>query len=276
MPDTLISDTNTDPTHHLRAIVARLRNPDGGCPWDLEQTFATIAPHTIEEAYEVADAIERGDRAALADELGDLLLQVVFHSQIATEEGSFDFDDVARVVCDKMIRRHPHIFGDAVVDSSAGHLAVWEGLKAAERQAKGETSVLDGVANTLPAISRALKLQNRAARVGFDWADVRDIFAKVEEELAEVKAELVASSPVQSRVEDEIGDLLFVAVNLARKAGVDPETALKRTNQKFERRFRRIEALLHAKGQTPAESTLEVMESLWQQAKREEKEVVAS
>ena len=175
-----------------------------------------------------------------------------------------------------MIRRHPHMCGDAVVDSSAGHLAVWEGLKAAERQAKGETSVLDGVANTLPAISRALKLQNRAARVGFDWADVRDIFAKVEEELAEVKAELVASSPVQSRVEDEIGDLLFVAVNLARKAGVDPETALKRTNQKFERRFRRIEALLHAKGQTPAESTLEVMESLWQQAKREEKEVVAS
>lgn len=268
------SPSPSDPSSRLRAIIARLRNPDGGCPWDLEQTFESIAPHTLEEAYEVVDAIERGDRAALGDELGDLLLQVVFHSQIAEEEGSFTFDDVAEGVCAKMIRRHPHIFGDAVIDGAAGHTAVWESLKAAERAAKGETSVLDGVALALPAASRALKLQNRAARVGFDWPNAQEVLAKIDEELAEVRAEIEVPVPIHDRVEDEIGDLMFVAVNLARKTGVDPEKALKRANQKFERRFRRIETLLAAEGRTPGQSTLDEMENLWQQAKREEREGV--
>ena len=239
-------------------------------PW--EQSFDTIRKYTLEEAYEVLDAIERDDRRALAEELGDLLLQVVFHSQIAAEEGSFDFDAVATGVADKMIRRHPHIFAAAKVDMSEGHRAVWEGFKAAERAAKGETSVLDGVAMALPSMARALKLQNRAARVGFDWPNLSEVLAKVDEELAEVRGELAAPIPDPSRVNDEIGDLLFVAVNLARKTGVDPEQALRHANQKFERRFRRVESLLAADGTAPAQSTLAVMESHWQQAKREERE----
>ena len=259
----------------LLDVMARLRNPDGGCPWDLEQTYRSIAPHTIEEAYEVADAIEKDDKVALREELGDLLFQVVYYSQMAREEGLFDFDEVAGVITDKMIRRHPHVFGPEEVKSSDQQTSRWEDHKAAERAAKAAEegrapSALEGVIAGLPALTRALKLQNRAARVGFDWTDARDILDKIEEEVQELRAEMDAGS-AQERVADELGDLLFALVNLARRLKVEPETALRGTNAKFERRFHRIEALLSEQGRKPQDATLDEMEALWQQAKREER-----
>lgn len=264
----------TAPMDRLLAIMERLRDPDSGCPWDIEQTFATIAPHTIEEAYEVADAIENGDRMALKDELGDLLLQVVFHSQMACEEKAFSFDDVADAISEKLLRRHPHVFGDETIASADEQTLAWEDLKARERaeKADGKTlhSALDGLTGGLPSMTRALKLQNRAARVGFDWTDAKDIIGKVEEELEEVRQEFIVEAPDHGRLTDEIGDLLFTVVNLARKAGVDPETALRHTNRKFERRFRRVETLLHEQGQAIETATLDTMEAQWGRAKKEE------
>ncbi|MET0377219.1 MAG: nucleoside triphosphate pyrophosphohydrolase [Rhizorhabdus sp.] len=237
----------------LVAIMARLRDPARGCDWDVAQTWATIAPYTIEEAYEVADAIARDDAADLKDELGDLLLQVVFHSRIAEEAGAFTLADVVASISDKMERRHPHIFGDAV--QSPG----WEELKAAERSGKSDASALAGVAAGLPALMRAVKLQKRAARVGFDWPNAEGSRAKLHEEIEEVTA---ASGDA---IEDEIGDLLFSAVNWARHLGVDPETALRRGNAKFERRFRAMEAIA---GETFPALSLDEKEALWQQVKR--------
>lgn len=259
------------PLARLIAVMARLRDPDGGCPWDLDQTFETIAPYTIEEAYEVAEAITSGDRAALKDELGDLLLQVVYHARMAEEEASFDFDEVASAITDKMIRRHPHVFGDATVADAAAQTGAWENQKAEERNrkaaAEGRTaSVLDGVSSALPALMRAVKLQRRVVRVGFDWPDTDGVIAKVEEELAELRAEITGGGD-PDRLEDEMGDLLFTVVNLARHLGVDPETALRRCNAKFERRFRGVEERLRADGRTVEQVTLEVMEAHWDQVK---------
>lgn len=254
--------------------MARLRDPDGGCPWDLEQTFHTIAPHTIEEAYEVADAIESGDMAALKDELGDLLFQVVYYAQMAREAGKFDFDAIAGAISDKMIRRHPHVFGNVKVDSADEMVLRWEDQKAVEREAKAAAdggkppSVLDGITGGLPALTRAIKLQKRAARVGFDWAATPDILDKIEEEIGELRAELAVAD--KARLQDELGDVLFAVTNLARRLDIDPETALRGTNAKFDRRFRRIESLLADDGRTPDQSNLDEMETLWQRAKREE------
>jgi ATP diphosphatase len=255
----------------LLAIMARLRNPDGGCPWDLEQDFSTIAPYTIEEAYEVADAIDRGDLPALKDELGDLLLQVVFHAQMADEQGAFAFDEVVDAICDKMVRRHPHVFGDASFADAEAQTVNWEAIKAAERKAAGEddTSALAGVSRGLPEWQRAVKLQSRAARVGFDWPDTAPVIDKLHEEIDEVRVELAAApSPERdARLEDEIGDLLFVAANLARHAKVDVGGALRRANLKFERRFRAMEALAAAEGTTMSALDLEAQEALWAQVK---------
>lgn len=264
----------TRPIDRLLAIMARLRAPDGGCPWDVEQTYATIAPHTIEEAYEVAEAIESGDRAALKDELGDLLFQVVFHAQMAREEGSFDFDAVAQAIADKMERRHPHVFGAAgSIDSAKAQVKAWETQKAEERAAKAKPetppSALDGVGVGLPALTRAQKLQARAARVGFDWPEARQVLDKIEEEIAEVKAEIDSGGSAE-RLDEEVGDLLFAAVNLARKLGLDAEGSLRRGSRKFERRFHQVEAALAAKGSSPAEAGLEAMEALWVAAKESE------
>jgi ATP diphosphatase len=246
----------------LLAIMARLRDPETGCEWDVAQTFATIAPYTIEEAYEVADAIARDDMAALREELGDLLLQVVFHARMAEELGSFDFDAVAHAISDKMTERHPHIFGDAA-DQGQSRETRWEAQKAAEREAKGATSALDGVALALPALMRAEKLQKRAARVGFDWPDTAGPRAKVVEELDEL-----AAAATEAEKLDEAGDLLFAAVNLVRRYGIAPEDALRHGNAKFERRFRGMEALAGAA--FPALS-LEEQEALWQQVKAAER-----
>ncbi|MGK9167180.1 nucleoside triphosphate pyrophosphohydrolase [Inquilinus limosus] len=260
-------------TRRLIEVMARLRDPETGCPWDVEQTFRTIAPYTIEEAYEVADAIERDAMDELKDELGDLLFQVAFHSRMAEERGAFDFADVAAGIVEKMIRRHPHVFGDAPVDAD-GMPAQWERQKAEERAAKAKAEgrpagALDGIAAGLPSLTRALKLQKRAARVGFDWTDPADILDKIEEEAAEIRAEVREGAP-RERIEDEIGDLLFCAVNLARRYEVDPDSALRRTNAKFERRFRHLEAALRAAGRDPAEASLDEMEALWVAAKRAE------
>jgi len=257
----------TRPIDGLLAIMARLRDPERGCPWDREQDFATIAPYTIEEAYEVADAIERGDMAALKDELGDLLLQVVFHARMAEEAGLFGFDEVAAAISDKMVRRHPHVFGDAEIASVAAQNEAWEAHKAAERQASGATdSVLDGVALALPALLRAAKISRRAARIGFDWPDGRAVIPKIAEEIAEVEAEL-DNGASQTAVEEEMGDLLFAAANLARKLDVEPETALRRATTKFERRFRRVEALAKERGIGP---DLDALEALWNEVKVDE------
>jgi len=252
----------------LLAIMACLRDPDKGCPWDIEQTYATIAPYTIEEAYEVADAVEREAWGELEGELGDLLLQTVYFAQMGAEDGRFDFASIARAIADKMVSRHPHVFGPESRDKSAAQQTRdWEVQKAAERKAKGEHRTLDGVAMGLPALSRALKLQNRAARVGFDWDDVSAVLAKVQEEAAEfAEAEGDADA-----MEDEMGDLLFVLTNLARHKGIDPEAALRRTNAKFTRRFNAIEDALKAEGRTPTEATLDEMDALWTQIKQAEK-----
>jgi len=245
----------------LQRIMARLRDPERGCPWDVEQDFASIAPYTIEEAYEVADAIQRDDMAALKDELGDLLLQVVFHSRMAQEAGAFDLDDVIGAICDKMIRRHPHVFGDG--EASPG----WDAIKAAERAEKDEdSSALAGVALALPALLRAEKLQKRATRVGFDWDNISDVKNKLLEEIEEL-SEAVAPD----HVAEEVGDLLFAAVNLARHRGVDSEVALRAANLKFERRFRAMEAL--ADGQFPTLS-LDAQEALWRAVKAQERSEV--
>ncbi|MBC6439375.1 MAG: nucleoside triphosphate pyrophosphohydrolase [Rhodospirillales bacterium] len=260
------------PLLRLLAIMAKLRDCDGGCAWDVEQTFRTIAPYTIEEAYEVANAIENEDWPSLKDELGDLLFQVVFHAQMASEDGHFAFDDVVRAISDKMIRRHPHVFGDQTgIDSANAQTVNWEAQKAAERKAKAEQdgrceSALDGVTPGLPALIRAAKLQKRAARVGFDWTDADHVLADVDEEFDELKSEIQQGSG-HDRLEDEMGDLLFSIVNLARHLGIDPESALRRTNAKFETRFRYVEDCLAADGRTTSETTLEEMDTLWNEAK---------
>ena len=268
--DPLIFDTEGDDARQMQrllAIMACLRDPERGCPWDIEQTYATIAPYTIEEAHEVADAIERKAWGELEGELGDLLLQVVYFAQMGREDGHFTFRSVARAVSDKMVSRHPHIFGDESRDKSADQQTLdWEKQKAAERAAKGETRVLDGVAMGLPALTRALKLQKRAARVGFDWNDTSAVLAKVQEEAAE----LAEAEGDADAMEDEMGDLLFVLTNLARHKGIDPEAALRRTNAKFTRRFEAIEDALATAGRTPAEATLDEMDTLWNAAKAAE------
>lgn len=264
----------------LLAIMAKLRDPDGGCPWDLAQDFSTIAPYTIEEAYEVADAIDRGDLADLKDELGDLLLQVVFHAQMAREQGAFDFGDVVAAICDKMTRRHPHVFGDeARRDNADSQLQHWEALKRVEREAKGDadTSALAGISRGLPEWQRAVKLQHKAAKVGFDWPDPAPVLEKLHEEIEEVRAEFaaVAAAPddadAHDRLEDELGDILFVCANLARHAKVDVGSALRRANLKFERRFRTMEALAAVDGGLAGRS-LEAQDRYWDRAKAAEKE----
>ena len=264
----------------LLAIMAKLRNPDGGCPWDLAQDFSTIAPYTIEEAYEVADAIDRGDLGDLKDELGDLLLQVVFHAQMAQEQDAFDFGDVVVAICDKMTRRHPHVFGDEERRSNAdSQLQHWEALKRAEREAKGDAdaSALAGISRGLPEWQRAVKLQHKAAKVGFDWPGPAPVLEKLHEEIEEVRAEFaaVAAAPgdadAHDRLEDELGDILFVCANLARHAKVDVGSALRRANLKFERRFRAMEALAAADGGLAGQS-LEAQDRYWDRAKAAEKE----
>ena len=260
---------------NLLTLMAQLRDPDTGCPWDVQQDFASIAPYTIEEAYEVADASARGDIADLRDELGDLLLQVVFHARIAEEAGHFDFTAVAAAISDKLVRRHPHVFGDQGKISAAAQTANWETLKAAERAAnaaaKGHPeSVLDGVPLPFPALLRAYKLQRRAARVGFDWPELAPVAAKVEEEWAELTAE-IDNAGDQARLTEEVGDLLFAVVNLARHLEIDPEAALRAGNAKFERRFRAVEDGFREKGRQMAAASLEDMEVLWNAAKASEK-----
>ncbi len=262
-----------EPMARLLAVMAWLRDRHCGCPWDIDQTFRTIAPYTIEEAYEVADAIDRDDMPALKEELGDLLLQVVYHSQMAHEAGAFDFTDVASAIADKMVDRHPHVFGDTKVASAEAQTVSWEARKAAERAAKAAITAepvagaLDGVARALPALLRADKIQKRAARVGFDWKELDPVIDKIEEELGELRAELNAGTVDQARLIDEMGDVLFAVANLARHCKVDPEAALRATNDKFERRFRHVEKRLAEAGRKPAEATLEEMEALWQEAK---------
>ena len=258
----------------LIAIMAQLRSTEGGCPWDLEQSFATIAPYTIEEAYEVADAIEQRDMAGLKDELGDLLFQVVFHGRMAEEQGLFGFADIADASSEKMIRRHPHVFGDAAtVANAADQVAHWETLKAAERASQGKdkrASALDGVTAGLPALTRAIKIQNRAARVGFDWAEPAPILDKIEEEIGELRAELDSGASID-RIEDDLGDLFFALANLARRLDLDAEGALRRATAKFERRFHGMEALAAAAGNTLDGQTLEALDALWDRVKADER-----
>jgi nucleoside triphosphate diphosphatase len=266
-----VSGQDESPVRRLLQVMARLRDPVGGCPWDLEQDFASIAPYTIEEAYEVADAIARGDLEHLKDELGDLLLQVVYHAQMAKEAGLFDFDQVAEAITDKMVRRHPHVFGAATVESARAQSHAWEAAKAAERASKADRAesphgVLDDVPLASPALVRAAKLQRRAAQVGFDWPEPGQVLDKIEEEIGELRAELGGSTS-RDRLSDEIGDLLFAVVNLARHLEVDGETALRQANAKFERRFRAIEDALRARGRRLEDASLDEMEALWQRAK---------
>lgn len=250
----------------LLAIMRRLRDPAAGCAWDRAQSFATIAPYTIEEAYEVADAIARGDWAGLREELGDLLLQVVYHAQMAEEQGWFDFVAVARAIGDKMVRRHPHVFGAGL--PAADHHAAWEAHKAAERAAGGAAGILDDVPLGLPALTRAVKLQRRAARIGFDWPAAAPVLDKIMEEIAELRGALAAGERADAA--EEMGDLLFACANLARHLDLDPEAVLRGANGKFERRFRFIEAELAAQGKQPGEADLDELEELWQRAKQAE------
>lgn len=254
----------------LLEIMRRLRDPDTGCPWDIEQDFASIAPYTIEEAYEVADAIDRKAWDELKGELGDLLFQSVFHAQMASEKGLFDFNDVADTMSDKMVARHPHVFGDESRDKSADQQTRdWETIKAAERAGKAQKGTLDGVAIGLPALLRALKLQKRAARVGFDWPDTSHVIDKIVEEAKEL--EEARDTLTETEIAEEFGDLLFVMVNLGRHLGLDPENALRATNAKFTRRFEKVEEKLAARGKTPSQSTLEEMDALWDEVKSDEK-----
>ena len=264
-------ERNLAPMAQLLRIMTRLRDRESGCPWDVEQTFKTIAPYTIEEAYEVADAIDREDMNDLKDELGDLMFQVVFHSQMADEAGEFRFEDVVQAISDKMIRRHPHVFADADERDVANQTTAWEEQKAQERKAKGkvDASILADLPVALPALKRAGKLTKRAARVGFDWPDADRVFNKLDEELAELKEAI--STGDQAHMAEEFGDLLFVMANLGRKLDIEPETALRDANAKFERRFRYIEANIHKTGVTMEEASLDSMETLWLEAKAEEK-----
>jgi ATP diphosphatase len=258
----------------LIEIMAALRTPGTGCPWDLEQSFQTIAPYTLEEAYEVADAIARGDLADLRDELGDLLLQVVFHARLAQEQGAFDFGDVVDTITEKLIRRHPHVFADAQGRTAEAVKGLWERIKAEEKAERGEQAAegaLAGIPVALPALTRALKLQNKAGRVGFDWNDPRAVLAKIREEADEIEAELDNADSTHAHAASEVGDLLFAVVNLARHLGADPEGILRATNLKFERRFASIERALAARGKTPKDATLAEMDALWDAAKAAEK-----
>ncbi len=258
----------------LLDIMAALRTPKTGCPWDLQQDFSTIAPYTLEEAYEVADAIARGDLADLREELGDLLLQVVFHARMAQEQGAFDFGDVVEGITEKLIRRHPHVFGDEHKHTLQAVEGLWERIKAEEKARKGvgdDQGALAGVPVALPALTRALKLQAKAGKVGFDWNDPRAVLRKIREEADEIEAELDRAERDEAATAAEVGDLLFAVVNLARHLRADPEAILRQTNRKFERRFAAIEQALAAKGKTPAESTLTEMDALWDAAKAEER-----
>jgi ATP diphosphatase len=265
MTDT--SDHEQDPIDRLIGIMARLRDPERGCPWDVAQTFRTIAPYTVEEAHEVADAIERDDLDDLRDELGDLLFQVVFHARMAEEQALFAFDDVAEAIADKLVRRHPHVFGDASFDNAEQQTANWEAIKAAERAEKGQAdeSVLDGVSRGLPALRRAVKLQKRAARVGFDWPGPEPIFEKLHEEAEELRAAVCNDDA--DNIEEEIGDLLFVITNLARKLDVDPGGALRRSNHKFERRFRTMEDMARERAIELADLDGDELEAVYEAAK---------
>jgi len=257
------------PIEHLLEIMAELRHPERGCPWDLEQNFATIAPYTIEEAYEVADAIARDDMAGLVDELGDLLFQVVFHARLAAERGAFDFDDVARAITDKLVRRHPHVFAGETVAGVDEQSRAWEAHKAAERaekEAPGRESVLEGLARGRPPLARARELQKTAARHGFDWENAGEVLAKLAEEAEELEVALAAEDGAAHAAE-ELGDLLFTCVNLARHLQADPDAALRAANLKFERRFRELESRIAEQGRTLDEASMEEMESLWQQIK---------
>lgn len=259
----------------LLQIMAKLRDPDGGCPWDVEQDFSTIAPYTIEEAYEVDEAIRNKDMESLKDELGDLLFQTVFHTQMAEEEELFTFHDVVQNVSEKMVRRHPHVFGDMSIADADAQTASWERLKAEERAKKAEekglvTSALDGVTPSLPALLRAIKLQNRAARVGFDWPETAQVVDKIQEECAELLAEVQEGSD-HEKIKEEFGDLLFVISNLARHFKLDPEECLRAANSKFERRFKGVEQKLSAIGKKPEQSSLSEMDRLWDEVKQEEK-----
>jgi len=270
-----MTETKLDPRHikSLLAIMAKLRSPEGGCPWDLKQNFDTIAPYTLEEAYEVADAIERRDMDDLREELGDLLLQVAFHAQMAHEQGAFEFADVVEAICDKMIRRHPHVFGDEKARSAGEVKGRWDEIKAAEKTAKGKAAqahILDEVPLALPALARAVKLQHRAAKVGFDWPDISQVVEKLNEEMLELATE-ISNGGDHDRLEDELGDMLFVYANLARHLKIDPEAALRRANAKFCRRFGKIEDKLKALGRTPEQSDLNEMDQLWNEAKHEER-----
>lgn len=258
----------------LIEVMRALRAPKTGCPWDLEQDFKSIAPHTLEETFEVVEAIEQGDAQAIKEELGDLLFQIVFHAQMGSEAGLFDFEQIAGAVADKMIERHPHVFADREANTAQAVLTNWETDKAKKREAAAKAenrplSALDGISSALPATLRALKLQNRAARTGFDWTDAKDILAKIREEIGELETEMKAAS--KDAIEDELGDLFFALVNLARRLEIDPEGALRRTNRKFERRFREIEKRLGAKGRKLEDCSLDQMEAVWIEVKQEEK-----
>lgn len=250
----------------LLDIMQRLRDPENGCPWDIKQDFSTIAPYTIEEAYEVADAIARESMTDLKDELGDLLFQVVFHAQMASEQGSFDFNDVHQAVCDKMVRRHPHVFADVEIRDEVHQTQVWEDYKTEERKQKGEHSLMDGIPAGMAELQRSVKLQKRAGKVGFDWDSAESVMHKFDEELAEMRSAMAAAD--RDAMEDELGDLLFVATNLARKLDIDPGSALRRSNAKFEQRFRAMEE--SAGGHAGLESMdLDAMEDLWQKTKKQ-------
>ena len=263
------SSPDVHPLFRLVEIMARLRDPERGCAWDLEQTFATIAPYTVEEAYEVADAIERNDLKDLKEELGDLLLQVVFHARMAEEQGAFDLADVAAAINDKMVRRHPHVFGDAEVRTSGEQTAAWEVIKQQERSQKARHGVLDDVPVGLPALTRAVKLNKRAARVGFVWPSVNEVLDKLDEEVGELRVEIENGD--REKIRGELGDVLFVLANLARELDIEPEDALRATNAKFVRRFGYIEDRLAERGKTPDQSDLAEMDALWNEAKAAER-----
>jgi ATP diphosphatase len=268
----------------LLGIMRRLRDPEQGCPWDKAQDFASIAPYTIEESYEVAEAIADNDMPSLKDELGDLLFQVVFHAQMAAEAGAFDFGDVVDAICAKMLRRHPHVFADATIEDADAQTVAWEEHKKRERDEKAEAedrvpSVLDGVAYGYPALMRAVKLGKRAAQVGFDWPNADQVLDKIQEETVELAVELAAAKAGADnldKVESELGDILFAYTNLARFLKIDPEQALRGTNRRFEQRFRRIEQILAAQGERPQDRSLDELEDLWQRAKRELRDELAA
>lgn len=264
-----------DNIKELLKIMETLRDPKDGCAWDVEQTFKTIAPYTIEEAYEVAEAVEKNDMDGLKDELGDLLFQVVFHARIAEEEGHFDFSDVVDAIADKMVRRHPHVFGDDNFRTAEEQTVAWEEQKAAERAEKKQKSILDGVTVGLPALTRAVKLQKRAARVGFDWPETSQVIDKLQEEMLELSEELVANKQDQAKIEEEFGDMMFVYANLARHLKIDPEEALRAANSKFTHRFNKIEQHIDNKNKSFDQYSLSELEELWIKAKENRKRIQA-